>query len=294
MPWARVQPRRPTRARADRAALRAAGLIVALAVAPAGARAADESDAIDLVNFAYTADSGFGGYSLSGRSVQVYRIPFSYTLRSLQEHARGIRLTLPVSFGFHNLKAVVEDEVLPLDRLRTVTFVPGLEIQLPMGSQTVLKPFVEGGFGRETEGSGATVYLYSAGVKSLTTRRLEGVTVGVGTNVEWNGVSAERGGSDDFGAIEMGVEALFPLRAALAGRRLDLGPYVILRYFYSDVVFDRIGAPAIEIDGQVELGASLGTREELRVLGVKLPRLGLAYRFGDGIEAWRINFGFPF
>jgi hypothetical protein len=260
----------------------------------AAAPAADEPRASDLVNFAHVANTGFGGFSLSGRSVQVYRIPFSYSMRSLEEHSLGVRLTLPVSFGFHNLKATIDDEVRPLERLRTLTFVPGVELQLPLTEETVLKPFVEAGFGRETEASGTTVYLYTAGLKTLTTRRLDGVTVGTGTNVEWNGVSGEEGGSDDYGVVEVGVEAVSPLRASLAGRRLTVGPYVILRFFYSDLVFERVGAAAIEIDNQVELGASVGTEEALRVLGVKLPRLGLAYRFGDGLESWRINFGFPF
>lgn len=246
------------------------------------------------MNYAYVADSGFGGFSISGRSVQVYRIPFSYTLRSLDEHPRGLKLTLPVSFGFHDLKATIDDELRPIERLRTLTFVPGLELHLPVGRQTVLKPFVEAGFGRETEVSGTTVYLYSAGLKTLTTQPLDGVTVGIGTNVEWNGVSAEDGDSDDFGVAELGAEWLYPLPASVAGRRLDLGPYLILRYFYSDLVFERLDAPAIEIDAQAELGVSLGTEEPIRFMGVKLPRFGFAYRFGGGLESWRINFGFPF
>ena len=107
-------------------------------------------------------------------------------------------------------------------------------------------------------------------------------------------MSGEGGDSDDFGVIEVGVEAVHPLGLSLAGRRMDIGPYLIIRYFYSDVVFERIGSPAIGIDSQIELGLSLGTIEEIRFLGVKMPRLGLAYRFGDGLTSWRINFGFPF
>lgn len=268
-------------------------LILTASGGPAGAQPGDRPDAVQA-QFAYLADSGFGGFSVSGRSVQVYRIPFSYPLRPLEERRWGLKLTLPVSFGVHNLKAIVGEEVQPLERLRTMTFVPGVELQLPVGGEILIKPFAEAGFGRETEASGATVYLYSAGVKTLTTRRRDGIAVSLGTNVEWNGVSGEEGEADDFGLIEVGVEAQHPLPMSLSGRRMNVGPYVTLRYFCSDLVFERIGGPAIGIDGQVELGVSLGTEEPLRVLGVKLPRLGVAYRFGDGLESWRINFGFPF
>jgi hypothetical protein len=266
-------------------------LLLALAI-PASAALAQEP--VDLVNFAHVAKVGFGGFTLSGRSVQVVRIPFSWTLKPLEDNPWGLRLTLPISFGVHDLNATVDGELMPLDRLRTLTFEPGVELLVPVGSETVFKPFVEGGFGRETETSGTTVYLYSAGFRSLTTREVDRLDVSVGTKLEWNGVTGEEGGSDDYGAIEVGFESIHPLPASLAGRQLDLGPYVIFRYFYSDLVFERLGAPAIAIEGQIELGMSLGTQEPLRLWGIQLPRLGLAYKFGDGLTAWRINFGFPF
>jgi hypothetical protein len=30
------------------------------------------------------------------------------------------------------------------------------------------------------------------------------------------------------------------------------------------------------------------------VWGIRVPRFGVSYRFGDGIDAWRVVFGFPF
>ena len=32
----------------------------------------------------------------------------------------------------------------------------------------------------------------------------------------------------------------------------------------------------------------------LTLWGMELPRIGLAYRWGDGLSAVRLNFGFPF
>ena len=39
---------------------------------------------------------------------------------------------------------------------------------------------------------------------------------------------------------------------------------------------------------------TFGTKEPVTVLGLRMPRLGLSYRFGTGMDAIRIIIGNPF
>lgn len=45
------------------------------------------------------------------------------------------------------------------------------------------------------------------------------------------------------------------------------------------------------VDEQTELGVSFGTRPTLAWWKISMPKLGLSYRFGDGISAIRVVFG---
>lgn len=52
------------------------------------------------VNYAYANYLGTGFYSAADRTVQVYHLPFRYTLREANTEKSGLRLRLPVTIGF--------------------------------------------------------------------------------------------------------------------------------------------------------------------------------------------------
>ncbi len=52
---------------------------------------------------------------ISTNSLQVHRIPVDFTLRALEDDRRwGLRIMLPISFGFHNARATTELRFLGL------------------------------------------------------------------------------------------------------------------------------------------------------------------------------------
>ncbi len=253
-------------------------------------------DPDELINYAYVLDSGLGSFSVSGRSVQTYRIPISYTLRSIVEHPWGLKLTFPVSFGFHDLRAVIAGDDALRANLRTVVVTPGVEFQFPAGRAWLLKPFAEVGFGKEISAGGDRVLVYSTGVRALLERPRGRYTCSFGAGAKRNGVSGIDGNrsTDELGIVEAGVDFRFPLGVDIAGRPLDASVFLVGRRFVSSLVFEQIGQPPIEIESQYEVGTSFGTDPPIRIWGVKLPRIGLSYRTGDDLVAYRINFGFPF
>ena len=70
--------------------------------------------------------------------------------------------------------------------------------------------------------------------------------------------------------------------------------YAVVRRFLPSVELSSIGDRSVEIDDQYELGLTFGTDPAPSLFGLALPRLGIAYRWGEGLSQWRFNLGFPF
>ncbi len=269
--------------------------LLALACALPRCEAQSPEELADLLAYAYTAGLDLGVYSVSGRSVQVYKLPFSYKLRSLEEHPWGLKLDFPVSFGVHDLRGFVAGENPLSVTLRTVTLVPGAEFQLPAGPRWVVKPSVEAGASKETTIGGDWIALYATDVGALGTFPRGRRVWSLGGRLRYEGAEGLNGAiSDQFGTAEAGADLRFPLRMSVRGRDLDASVFTIIRHYFSGLVFERLGADPIEIDQQYEIGFTLGTEPRLRLWGLRLPRVGASFRFGGSLESYRINFGFPF
>src|SRR5687767_8748064 len=82
-------------------------VLVLLAVTPmpvAHAQTLLSRDEQNVANFAFATQLGSGVYSVSGRTLQIYRLPFSHTLKSPDNSDFGVELTLPVTFGFYDFE----------------------------------------------------------------------------------------------------------------------------------------------------------------------------------------------
>lgn len=85
-----------------------------------------------LVNYAYATQLGSGVYNIAGRTLQIYRLPFGYTLAQPSRRRPAFRLTLPVTIGIVDFEARdVIDTGLP-ENLDTLSFVPGIELDIEL------------------------------------------------------------------------------------------------------------------------------------------------------------------
>jgi hypothetical protein len=50
----------------------------------------------------------------------------------------------------------------------------------------------------------------------------------------------------------------------------------------------------LEVSNQFEFGISVGSATPFKLWILENPRIGVSYRFGDGLTGVRVNFGFPF
>ncbi len=270
----------------------AAAVLATLCAASAFAQEADEPPP---ANFSYFARGvGWDAFNAEGRSVQLYRLPISYRLRSLEKgHPWGLKLSLPVSFGFHEFKLtdVLGREVK--EQLETVSALAGVELEIPRGERWVVKPFLELGAGFEL-GGGERAAIYSAGLKGLYVADLRGVELSFGTGLDFSGASAFDGGaSEGFTTLEIGLDALRPLGKKIKGREVDASVFVVVRRFF-DLELARLGREPLRVEELYEIGVSFATRPRWTLWKWKIPRIGIAYRFGPELTTWRVNFGFPF
>ena len=275
-------------------------LTTVLAAVPAAAQPAEDparstplrESELPEANFAFAHRLGTGIYEISGRTVQVYSLPFERRLRERDDERAGLVLTLPVTLGFFDFK--VEDILesgLPSD-LSTLSFVPGLRWEIGIGEHWEVQPFVEAGVARDRSNSlQASVATLGATVDRRSESRHGAL--------RWHHSLAyahsriDGAGSDDFALLVSGIELTRPLDTRIGDVALDFAPYAALRWYPDAPSVPLLAsAPTGGVTRlQGELGITLGTAEPLRIAGVTLPRIGLGYRFGEDLSVFRLVIG---
>ena len=141
--------------------------LLAIATAPmACGQSLLSGDEQNVVNFAFATQLGSGVYSVSGRTLQIYRLPFHYQLKSADDSAFGAMLTLPVTFGFYDfeLQDVANGDIPTV--VDALSFVPGLTLVFDVNPDWKLEPYVEAGISKARDVD-ANSTVYSGGLVSL-------------------------------------------------------------------------------------------------------------------------------
>jgi hypothetical protein len=268
--------------------------MVLLAATPTPAARAQNllsGDEQNVVNFAFATQLGSGVYSVSGRTLQVYRLPFSYTLKSADDSGFGVELTLPVTFGFYDFELQdVEDGDIPT-QVDALSFVPGLKLVFALRPDWTLEPYVEAGVARARDVD-ANADVYAVGIASLYDFDGLGFDWLLRNDLAFAGLDL-RGtdGSDRFARLQTVMTARRPFSR---GSGIDYLVYA-LNEFYLDQPGGPVDSAMQGGDSvQYEVGITLGTTETTRVWQIPLPRIGIGYRFGSNLDVFRIVIGTPF
>lgn len=247
-----------------------------------------------LVNYAYATALGSGVYDISGRTLQIYRLPFGYTFSEPEGRRPGVRLTLPLTVGFIDFKARdVIDTGLP-ENFDSLSFVPGVQLDFALTPRWHLLPFAEAGRIWDLNGEGdATVYSFGMHAAASMNQRWLDLRFDVGTAYSNVDLSAESR-SGDMVLLSIGIEGRHGLGLNLAGHPLDWGVYLL-----SDIFLDRPEEPLTRsvqnaARDQFEVGVTVGPQSKMTVWHIPVPRLGLGYHFGNDLGVWRLVIGAPF
>lgn len=246
------------------------------------------------VNYAYANYLGTGIYTAADRAVQVYHLPFRYTVRDATEDKAGLRFRLPVTIGFFDFDLPdIVDAKLP-SKFETVTFVPGVQYTHQVNDKWSLSPFIDFGLGHDfaTDNS---AYVYGAGINSLFVFKYDSFNLEIYNEFLFAGNTTEIDDvRNEFSRFQTGINFQFPLNFKAWGRDPAVSVYYLNYIYFNRLEFLRYLNDPIEVAVQNEVGITFDTSPGMKLVGIPFSRIGLGYRFGNDIEVVRLVFGIPF
>jgi hypothetical protein len=282
------------------------GLVLLGAIAgPVQDAAAQQLDV--QVNLPYAVQFGFGSYDVGGLSVNVFRVPLQHTFAlGPDEDAWRLVLTGYLGYGHFSFESSVFGPKITASE-DFVFVLPQAELQIPLKKWWTVKPYVAAGFGRSFNGSASIegapgghvdveegfVFLYAAGISNLFEFHVQDYLLSLGTKLAAAG-DAGQSKSTNFGVFQNGVEVRHPLGFTVTNFVPDVGVSFIYYYFFPSAKFSLPGESPLEVSNQFEFGINVGSATPAKLWFLNDPRIGVSYRFGDGLTGVRAQFGFPF
>ena len=247
---------------------------------------------VPKVDWYYAASFGTGQYQAGERTVSVLRVPAGWDLGTWRETEVNVRLLAPITIGAidFDLDDVLDD---PLDSVALMTFTPGVEFQLPVRDDWMLRPFAFAGGGVEFDGDDRA-WIYSLGLSARRQLPCERVRCTLGLALTWAGYNSSDRGKDDVSSVSMGLDFVFSGQVNAFDRGLHPGLFLLYRNFLSDFafIFDPLGVEPLS--SEWELGFSFTADRPFSVFGYRFERLGLSYRRSGNLKGIHFTGQFPF
>ena len=262
--------------------------------APAHAQAVSPAAPGDTVHWAYSALFGTGVYRLDDRTVSVLRIPISFRIRDPHEGKPGVRLHTPISLGTHRIDI---EEILGIseDDISTIAFVPGIQLDFPIGSRWNLTTAAYFGVGRDFSND-TWSEIVGAVVSASYTFDRNSYRYELGSNVTVAGYRNEGQDTKLMTRLGFGFSTQIPTRWRWGDRSLFINPQLIVYYYSNEVEFITLlqGQDFIDVGSEVQIGLALGADRPFSIFGFQFDRVGLGYRYSDDLKGVKLVGRFPF
>jgi hypothetical protein len=259
------------------------------------------------VNVPYVVQFGFGSYDVGGLSTNTFRLPLTHIF-ALGEGRDPVRLKFTGYLGYTSADFETRRFGPEVKASQDYLFLlPQVELQIPLLDGWTLKPYFAAGAGWAFNGSqriegrpeepiqDSYDFLYSGGIGTLYEIPVNRFTASLGARVGWAEEVALGGGlGQGYATFQTGLEIRRPVGIALCGRELALAGSFIYYYFFPAAQFSTLEDRPLEVSNQYEFGTTIGFASITDALFLDNPRIGVSYRFGDGLTGFRVNFGFPF
>lgn len=253
---------------------------------------ADEPSAVGLTSFAFASYLGTGFYSSSGQEVFVLQLPLDYTIKEKAGSDPGILLKLPLTVGFINFSNLDFEDLPKLDDAATLTFLPGIEYQIPLSPDWTITPFADYGFARDFSQE-ENILIIGFGIKSYYDFQFDDAVLTLGNKFLYARERTKNTNNDaDYSVIETGLKYQLDTSIISSNGTVHSNLYYINYFYPNDLVFfDRTENP-IGIGMENELGITFSNLSDF--LFFENPQLGFGIRFADDLKIYRIVFGAPF
>jgi hypothetical protein len=262
---------------------------------PAGSEPAKQ------VHWAVGAFFGTGWYQVDkNRSVYILRIPPRQRVREAgfdEEGNRrlGIEIQYPLALGLNRLDDI--PDFIDFDNYATVSFTPGVQVEIPIDRRWSLRPFAHFGYGWESETEEGALIWYG-GIKSRYRFHDDRYRWAFLSGVYYAGYKPEFEDRGKYGSVMAGLEFNQPLRSF----RLDNDPLYLNWHLTYNWFFDRLNFHVDEdrvesFRDQWELGLALGKRDaRMKIWFMSFEHIGLGFRWSSNgqFNAITVNFRSPF
>lgn len=268
------------------------GLILVFLLVAATQSRANDNDS-EIANYAYASYLGSGIYSSTGGQLTVFNIPLTYEPKN-QQGQYTYRLRLPVSVGFYDLDFNFEDNEKSIPRsIDTFTFIPGVELDIPISEDLTLVPYVDLGWARNFTTRGDSL-VYSAGLSSIYKFSAQGKSDLWINRLVWAGYRAQSShNTDSFASIQSGVDWRTPIHFGPKGRGNFTSLYGIAYWYFQSVDFKRADDSVRSVDSSFEVGFTFGFDKPLDFYFFELERIGIGYRQSEEFDLWRLTLNLP-
>jgi hypothetical protein len=228
-----------------------------------------------------------GDVDHEGDQIRSIRIPINITLRSWHERSFGLRLRMAGTFTTNDLNEVLDGE---FGEVKVSSFMPGMEVVIPIGKNHLLRPHVDLGIGLDS-----------------TTERLETlVALGLRTEFVFAGKHYFAGLEPGFKVdnrpnVDLEDDLVFSPFLTLSGRRVlgftiaghqpDAGVFIETGYDFNALELTSVRSTKDAVKTQYEVGVGFGfSQSQPKIWIIRIPRIRIGYRFGD-LEGFRIRIG---
>ena len=245
----------------------------------------DAQDTGNLYNWAFAPAFGTGLYTVEGQETLVVTFRPKIDLRRQVDDKIGIKLTLPLSFGLQNVDVDnIFGEDLP-DMFSTISFVPGVEFDIPIGKRWQVRPF--GNFGWGTRfGGDESAWIYFAGAKSRYQFEWGKADLGFLSGLLWSGYSPTPGKENDYARYMLGIEADYPIgNVKFRKQQLLFRPHFLYYRYFNDLEFLAPVADegVISLDQEVVLAVAVGTKEYQKFWLFRPDRIGIGLNLSKNL-----------
>jgi hypothetical protein len=203
-----------------------------------------------------------------------------------------LKLLAPAAIGVTYFESLDELPDLDVDDIQTLSFVPGLELSIPLNEHWQLKPFAQIGFSMDTR-SDSESFVWGAGTRAR-------ATYGDGSRWILGGeflLAGNNPNTDDattsFSRLGLGVEYKIPTNMSVFERSISWHLRAFQWYFSDAKTFDE-PLLSFQLNHTTEVGLSFGLDRPINMLGYDFTQLGVGYEWSNGFEAVKFFTTFPF
>jgi len=248
------------------------------------------------VHWAMAAWFGTGWYQVDdNRTTYIFRIPPRQTVRTSGWHEDGkrklgVEILYPVALGLHTLDDL--PDFLEFDNYGTITFTPGVQVEIPVTDRWYLRPFGHLGVGYEKE-SDEWASIWYGGLKSryLLGER-ERFNWSLLSAVYFGGYKPEYKNRGQYASVMGGFEFDNKLgELTWGGEQMWLNWHLTYDYFFDNINFHASEENVVSIKDQWELGLALGTGDKrMKFWFMGFEHVGLSFKMSSNGEYQAISF----